>query len=281
MNYQEILKQGSNILKINSIKSSNLDSEILLSSILKLDRSDLILNLDKKIKIKEKLFFFNLIERRRKKEPIAYITGYKEFWRNKFKVDKNVLIPRPDTEILVEQVLKETYINCKKKILDIGTGSGCIILSLLRERRRCFGVGIDISKNAIKLAKCNAKMQHLNNRIRFLNSDIDNIHYGDKYDLIISNPPYIKLHNISYLDKDVKDYEPMIALNGGIDGYSKIRLVIKKSSDLIKKKGKLFLEIGKDQTRETLKILKLNGFHNNKIVKDLANNNRCIVSTKI
>jgi release factor glutamine methyltransferase len=281
MNYQEILKQGSNILKINSIKSSNLDSEILLSSILKLDRSDLILNLDKKIKIKEKLFFFNLIERRRKKEPIAYITGYKEFWRNKFKVDKNVLIPRPDTEILVEQVLKETYINCKKKILDIGTGSGCIILSLLRERRRCFGVGVDISKNAIKLAKYNAKMQHLNNRIRFLNSDIDNIHYGDKYDLIISNPPYIKLHNISYLDKDVKDYEPMIALNGGIDGYSKIRLVIKKSSDLIKKKGKLFLEIGKDQTRETLKILKLNGFHNNKIVKDLANNNRCIVSTKI
>jgi len=281
MNYQEILKQGSNILKINSIKSSNLDSEILLSSILKLDRSDLILNLDKKIKIKEKLFFFNLIERRRKKEPIAYITGYKEFWRNKFKVDKNVLIPRPDSEILVEQVLKETYISCKKKILDIGTGSGCIILSLLRERRRCFGVGIDISKNAIKLAKCNAKMQHLNNRIRFLNSDIDNIHYGDKYDLIISNPPYIKLHNISYLDKDVKDYEPMIALNGGIDGYSKIRLVIKKSSDLIKKKGKLFLEIGKDQTRETLKILKLNGFHNNKIVKDLANNNRCIVSTKI
>ena len=281
MNYQEILKQGSNILKINSIKSSNLDSEILLSSILKLDRSDLILNLDKKIKIKEKLFFFNLIERRRKKEPIAYITGYKEFWRNKFKVDKNVLIPRPDTEILVEQVLKETYINCKKKILDIGTGSGCIILSLLRERRRCFGVGIDISKNAIKLAKCNAKIQHLNNRIRFLNSDIDNIHYGDKYDLIISNPPYIKLHNINDLDKDVKDYEPMIALNGGVDGYSKIRLVIRKSSDLIKKKGKLFLEIGKDQTRETLKILKLNGFHNNKIVKDLANNNRCIVSTKI
>ena len=280
MKYQEILKQGSNILKENNIKSFNLDSEILLSSILKMDRSDLILNLDKKIKTKEKLYFFNFIERRRKKEPIAYITGYKEFWRNKFKVDKNVLIPRPDTEILVEQVLKETNINCKKKILDIGTGSGCIILSLLQERKRCFGVGIDISKNAIKLAEYNAKIQHLSNRIRFFNSDIDNF-CRDKYDLILSNPPYIELNKIDDLEEDVKDYEPIIALNGGIDGYSKIRLIIKKSSNLIKKKGKLFLEIGKNQTKETLKILKLNGFYKNKVAKDLANNNRCIISTKI
>tara|TARA_B100000965_G_scaffold300536_1_gene259028 strand:- start:59 stop:901 length:843 start_codon:yes stop_codon:yes gene_type:complete len=279
MKYHEILKQGSNILKINNIKTYNLDSEILLSSTLKINRSNLILNLDKKIKIKEKLFFFNFIERRKKKEPIAYITGFKEFWRDKFKVNKNVLIPRPDTEILVEQILKETNIKSKKKILDIGTGSGCIIISFLKERKKCFGVGVDISKNAIKLAEYNAKMQHLGNRIRFLNSDIDNI-YRDKYDLIISNPPYIELHKIKDLDEDVKDYEPNIALNGGIDGYSKIRLVIKKSSNLIKKKGKLFLEIGLNQTRETLKILKSHGFYRNKIVKDLANNNRCIISTK-
>ena len=280
MKYQKALLQGSKILKFNNIRSFNLDSEILLSSSLQLDRSQLILNLNKKIKNKEKELFFNYIDRRKKNEPIAYITGYKEFWKNKFKVDKNVLIPRPDTEVIVEQVLDDLNINSSKKILDIGTGSGCILLSILRERKKCIGVGVDISKNAIKLAKYNAKIQHIKNRIRFLNSDIDNF-YGDKYDLIISNPPYVKLHKINSLDRDIKSFEPKVALNGGVDGYTKIRLTIKKSSTLIKKRGKLFLEVGIDQTRETLKLLKLNGFYTNKVVKDLANINRCLVSTKI
>ena len=132
MKYQEIINQGSKILKINGIKSYNLDSEILLSSILKLDRSQLILNINKKIKDKEKYFFLNLVKRRIKNEPIAYITGYKEFWKSKFKVDKNVLIPRPDTETIIEQVLNELDINASKNILDIGTGSGCIIISILK-----------------------------------------------------------------------------------------------------------------------------------------------------
>jgi len=280
MKYQEALFQGSKILRFNNIKSFNLDSEILLSSSLQLDRSQLILNLNKKIKNKEKELFFNYIDRRKKNEPIAYITGYKEFWKNKFKVDKNVLIPRPDTEVIVEQVLDDLNINSSKKILDIGTGSGCILLSILRERKKCIGVGVDISKKAIKLAKYNAKIQHIKNRIRFLNSDIDNF-YGDKYDLIISNPPYVKLHKINSLDRDIRRFEPKVALDGGIDGYTKIRLTIKKSSTLIKKRGKLFLEVGFDQTRETLKLLKLNGFYTNKVVKDLANINRCLVSTKI
>jgi len=280
MKYQKALLQGSKILKFNNIRSFNLDSEILLSSSLQLDRSQLILNLNKKIKNKEKELFFNYIDRRKKSEPIAYITGYKEFWKNKFKVDKNVLIPRPDTEVIVEQVLDYLNINSSKRILDIGTGSGCILLSILREKKKCIGVGVDISKNAIKLAKHNAKIQHIKNRIRFLNSDIDNF-YGDKYDLIISNPPYVKLHKINSLDRDIRRFEPKVALDGGIDGYTKIRLTIKKSSTLIKKRGKLFLEVGFDQTRETLKLLKLNGFYTNKVVKDLANINRCLVSTKI
>ena len=280
MKYQEILNYGSRILKLNNIKSYNLDSEILLSSALKLDRSQLILNLDKELNKIEKKNYFNFIERRKKNEPIAYITGYKEFWKNKFKVDKNVLIPRPDTEVIVEQVLDYLKINTSKKILDIGTGSGCILLSILKERKKCAGVGVDISKNAIKLAKYNAKIQHIKNRIKFLNSDIDNF-YGDKYDLIISNPPYVKLHKINSLDKDIKSFEPKVALNGGVDGYTKIRLTIKKSSTLIKRKGKLFLEVGFDQTRETLKILNLNGFYKTRIVKDLSSKNRCIVSTKI
>ena len=280
MKYQEILNEGSKILKLNDIKSYNLDSEILLSSTLKLNRSQLLLNLNKRIENKEKKFFLNFIERRSKNEPIAYITGYKEFWKSKFKVNKNVLIPRPDTETIIEQVLNELDINSSKKILDIGTGSGCIIISILNERKKCFGVGIDISKNAVKLAKYNAKIQHIDNRIKFLNSDIDNF-CGDKYDLIISNPPYIKHHEINGLEKDIKNHEPKVALDGGIDGYNKIRLIIEKSSTLIKKTGKLFLELGINQTRETLKILNLNGFYKTKVIKDLASKNRCIVSTKI
>ena len=280
MKYQEILNEGSKILKLNDIRSYNLDSEILLSSTLKLDRSQLLLNLDKRIENQEKKIFFNFIERRSKNEPIAYITGYKEFWKSKFKVNKNVLIPRPDTETIIEQVLNELDINSSKKILDIGTGSGCIIISILNERKKCFGVGIDISKNAVKLAKYNAKIQHIDNRIKFLNSDIDNF-CGHKYDLIISNPPYIKHHEINGLEKDIKNHEPKVALDGGIDGYNKIRLIIEKSSTLIKKTGKLFLELRINQTRETLKILNLNGFYKTKVIKDLASKNRCIVSTKI
>ena len=280
MKYQEILNQGSKVLKLNDIKSYNLDSEILLSLTLKIERSQLLLNLDKRIENKEKKNFYNFIERRSNNEPIAYITGYKDFWKSKFKVDKNVLIPRPDTETLIEQVLNELDINSSKKILDIGTGSGCIIISILKERKRCLGVGVDISKKALKLAKYNAKIQHIENRIKFLNSDIDNF-YGDKYDLIISNPPYIKQQEFNSLEKDIKNYEPKVALNGGIDGFDKIRLIIKKSSTLIKKKGKLFLELGTGQTTETLKILNSNGFYDTKIVKDLANKNRCIISTKI
>ena len=280
MKYQEILNQGSKILKLNNIKSYALDSEILLSSTLKLDRPQLILSLNRIIKNKEKNFFFNLIKRRSRNEPIAYITGYKEFWKSEFKVDKNVLIPRPDTETIVEQVLNELEVNCSKKILDIGTGSGCIIISILNERKKCTGVGIDISKNAIKLAKYNAKIQHLKNRIKFFNTDIDNFNF-DKYDFIVSNPPYIKLNEFSCLDRDVRYYEPKIALSGGIDGLSKIRLVVSKSSKLLKKSGKLFLEIGSTQAREVLKILQLYGFYNNRVIKDLGKKNRCIVSTKI
>jgi len=280
MKYQEIINKGSKILKLNNVKSYNLDSEILLSSLLNIDRSRLMTNLQDKIKDQDKKIFFNLINRRKNNEPISYITGHKEFWNYNFKVDKNVLIPRPDTETIVEQVLN--YLNplCTKKVLDIGTGSGCIIISIVKERKKCNGVGIDISKNAIKLAKYNAKIQHIKNRIKFFHSDIDNF-FLDKYDLIVSNPPYIKLHEINGLDKDIKNYEPRIALNGGIDGYSKIRLTIRKSSALIKKKGKLFLEIGSNQLMKTLEILKSNGFYTNIVVKDLANKNRCIVSTKI
>ncbi len=280
MNYEQVLANATKILKNASILSSKLDCEVLLSNVLKIKRENLLVNLNKKINHQEFINFNKLINRRKKNEPVAYIVGYKEFWNEKFKVNSDVLIPRPDTEILVEEVIKFIQINSSLNILDIGTGTGCVILSVLNERKKCYGIGLDISKKAINIAKHNAKIQQLKNRIKFINSSIDKFCVG-KYDLIISNPPYIKSGDIKDLDKGVSFYEPETALNGGCDGYSKIREIIYRSSALIKKKGKLFLEIGYNQKSEVIRILNCNKFYVNKVVKDLGKNNRCIISTKI
>jgi len=280
MNYEQVLANATKILKSASIKSSKLDCEVLLSNVLKINREKMLVNLNKKINHQDFIVFNKLINRRVKNEPVAYIVGYKEFWNKKFKVNSDVLIPRPDTEILVEEVIKLIKINSSLNILDIGTGTGCVILSVLNERKKCYGIGLDISKKAINIAKHNAKIQQIKNRIKFINSSIDKFYVG-KYDLIISNPPYIKSGDIKNLDKDVSFYEPEIALNGGYDGYSKIREIIYRSSVLIKEKGKLFLEIGYNQKSEVIRILNCNKFYINKVVKDLGKNNRCIISTKI
>ena len=280
MNCSKILSNATDILKKEHINNPSLDSEIILSNVLKINRDKLLLNLDKRIKNNEITKFNNLIDRRKKKEPVAYILGHKNFWKSKFIVNKDVLIPRPETEHLVEEALKIIPKSASFNILDVGTGSGCIIISIILERKKSRGVAIDISKKALYIAKYNAKMQHIQNRIKFFNSNIDKFSIG-KYDLIISNPPYIINYKISYLDDDVKLYEPKVALDGGIDGYSEIKNVVKKSAELIKTKGKLLLEIGDKQINFTKEILRRNGFYINKIVKDLADKNRCIVSTKI
>jgi len=280
MNYEQVLANATKILKSVSIVSSKLDCEVLLSNVLKINRENMLVNLNKEIVHQDFINFNKLINRRKKNEPVAYIVGYKEFWNKKFKVNSDVLIPRPDTEILVEEVIKFIQINSSLNILDIGTGTGCVLLSVLNERKKCYGIGLDISKKAINIAKHNAKIQQIKNRIKFINSSIDKFYVG-KYDLIISNPPYIKSGDIKNLDKDVGFYEPEIALDGGYDGYSKIREVIYKSSVLIKKKGKLFLEIGYNQKNEVIRILNCNRFYINKVVKDLGKNNRCVISTKI
>ena len=280
MNYEQVLANATKILKSASIKSSKLDCEVLLSNVLKINREKMLVNLNKKINHQDFINFNKLINRRVKNEPVAYIVGYKEFWNKKFKVNSDVLIPRPDTEILVEEVIKLIKINSSLNILDIGTGTGCVILSVLNERKKCYGIGLDISKKAINIAKHNAKIQQIKNRIKFINSSIDKFCVG-KYDLIISNPPYIKSGDIKNLDRDVSFYEPETALNGGYDGYSKIREIIYRGSSLIKKKGKLFLEIGYNQKSEVIRILNCNKFYVDKVVKDLGKNNRCIISTKI
>jgi len=280
MNYQKILTDGDKFLKTNNIKSSKIDSELLLSKVLKKNREEILTSLNNKIDEKKFNEFSHYLFRRKKKEPIAYILGFKYFWKYYFYVNKSVLIPRPDTEHIVEETLKYIPVNKSINILDIGTGSGCIIISILNERRKCKATAIDISNKAIKIAKTNAKLHHLENKIKFINMDIDK-HNSNKYDLILSNPPYVKNIELSRLDEDIKCFEPKLALRGGLDGYEEIKKVIRKSSELLKERGKLIIEIGKGQKEQTLIFLKKNGFYINKICKDFSGKDRCIVSTKI
>ncbi len=280
MNILEAIKKGNNKLKENGIKSYKLDSEILMSKVFNKNRIDVILNFDTNLSIEQIELFNNLIEERKKRKPIAYLLGKKEFWKYEFDITEDVLIPRPDTEIIVEQALIFTKNKSRLKVLDIGVGSGCILLSILKERKGFYGTGIDIYKKTLDICKSNIKKLDLNYRVKLFKSDVDNFNYG-KYDLIISNPPYIEKIKLKYLEKDVYDYEPISALDGGVDGLLELKNVIKNSSKLIKKGGKLILEIAFNQRDKVKKILIENGYYINDVIKDFAKNNRCIISTKI
>jgi len=280
MNYQEILNKGSKILRAKNIKSSNLDCELILSKVLNKTREEILINLNDKINNKQKKEFVFYLNKRRNKNPISYILGFKFFWKYQFYIDKSVLIPRPESEHIVEQALKYIPVGKSINILDIGTGSGCLIISLLKEKPNCLATAIDISKEALKVAKCNAKLHHLENKIKFFNINIDKFN-SNKYDLIISNPPYINKVDLSRLDEDVRLHEPRQALYGGVTGFEEIRKVIEKSSKLLKYSGKLIIEIGEKQKKYILKILLKNGFYINRICKDFSGKERCLVSTKI
>jgi len=279
MNIFEAIKKGDAILRESGIKSYKIDSEILMSRVIKKNRADIILNSKTELSQKDYNLYENLIIQRSKQKPIAYLTGKKEFWKYEFSVTKDVLIPRPDTEIIVEKTLKLTKNKNKLKVLEIGIGSGCILLSILKERKNFYGTGIDISKKTIEICKINCKNLGLSNRVKLLKTDIDNFRYG-KYDLIISNPPYIKKFDLKYLEKEVSFYEPKPALDGGLDGLSELKKVILNSSKLIKRNGKLVLEIAFDQAESVKSILKQNEFYINEIIKDLSKKNRCIISTR-
>ncbi len=280
MNIFFAISNGTKLLKKNNIKNPKLDSEILLSKVINKNRKYILLNQNEKINNRNLKRFENLINQRKCGKPIAYLIGKKDFWKYEFKITEDVLIPRPDTELIVDQVLRFTKNKSKLRVLDIGVGSGCLLLSVLKEKKSFYGVGVDVSKKCMNICHINSDKLGLKKKIKLIKSDIDNFNYG-KYDLVISNPPYIKKLKLKYLDRDVIDYEPKLALDGGLEGLSEIRKVIIKTSELIKKNGLLILEIGFDQKEKVKKILIENGFYINKIVKDLARNDRCIVSTKI
>ena len=278
MDIQSALKKGQSILIDNNIISAKLDSEILMSQAIRKDKKFIILNLHKEIKKRDLEYFENLIQERAKRKPIAQIIKKKDFWKYEFIVNNNVLIPRPDTEILIEQALKLVKNKNRLQILDIGIGSGCILMSILKEKKNFIGTGIDISNKSLQISKVNGQKLRINNRLRLFKSNIDNFNTG-KYDLIVSNPPYIKKSNLKCLEKDI-GFEPKQALDGGLDGLSEIRKVINKSSELIKRSGHFIIEIGFDQKNKVKKILRDKGFYIKKTVKDLSNHDRCIVSIK-
>ena len=274
MNYKDAINLGS-----RTLKSNNLDSELLLAKTLNLTREEILINLQTQINQKKLLDFKKLINRRKLNEPIAYILNSKEFWKYKFYVNYNVLIPRPETEMIVEESLKNINFDKSIKLLDIGTGSGCIIISILNDRPNCYGSAIDICEKALKVAKYNAKMHHLTNKINFINMDIDKF-LNCKYDFIISNPPYIKKFDLKRLESNVRLYEPAVALEAGTDGFSGIKKIIIKSSKLLKKNGQLIFEIGEKQVEYSKYLLKKNGFYINKICNDFYSKPRVIRSTK-
>ena len=280
MRLETAINKGFQELKKKHIKSASLDSELLLSKAINKKREFIILNSNYNIEEEDYLYFQKLISERLKGKPIAYLIGKKFFWKYEFEISNNVLIPRPDTETMIEQVLNIYKLKNKINFLDIGVGSGCILLSILMERKDFRATGIDISNHALNLSNINAYKLGIKNRVRLFKSDIDKFSNG-KYDLIISNPPYIKKLDLRYLDKDVLNFEPKLALNGGLDGISEIRKIIKKSSELIKVGGKLILEIAYNQKKEVKQLLRKQGFYINSVIKDLAKNDRCIISTKI
>ena len=276
MKILEAIKSGSKLLKEKNVHTHILDSEILLSKCLNTSREKILINSEQKIYKRTLADYNKYLIRRSKKEPIAYLLGEKEFWSKKFLVNKDTLIPRPETELLVEKLVS-IYKKNRITILDIGTGTGCIILSLLSELKNSKGIAVDISSKAIVVANKNAYKFNLSDRIKFLNKSFEN-HYGKKFDLIVSNPPYIKRSDIKNLSEDIKKFEPRIALDGGNDGLDLIKKVIYKSRKILKINGTLALEIGNEQLNKVSKILIDSKFRIKCVIKDYKNNARCVLA---
>jgi len=282
MNIQQAITYGANFLKSENNKNSILDTEILLSSILKVERVDLIKKLDDFVTDNERKKFLDYLNRRKMHEPISYILEKKEFWNYNFFIKKGVLIPRPETELLVENILKiKKNKNYFYNILEIGTGSGCIIISLLKELKFSRGVGIEISKKALQISKKNSELLKANKKLKFYLVDLKKFKTFQKFDIIVSNPPYIPEHRITNLSEDIKRFEPKSALLGGKLGYEYTKKIIRTYSKFLKKNGILALEIGDNQFKNINEILKKNGFR--VLIKSILINKqiRNVVATKL
>ena len=279
---QEILQKNYKDLLNHNIQTAKIDSEVILANILNTTRINLITKQDVTLNKEQEDLFNKLVERRKQKEPVAYILNKKEFWNENYFVDKRVLIPRPETEILIELLLKKIKDKNKAyKVLDLGCGSGCLLISFLKEMRKSQGMGVDISSNALEVAKKNIELHNLNNRAKLVRLDLLTLHTKDKFDVIFSNPPYLSSSDYAKLSEDVKNFEPKQALVGGFNGVLYYKKIIALAQSALKKNGYLALELGDRQYRTISKLLQDHSFRILDKYQLINNEIRCILAAKM
>ena len=279
---QEILQKNYKDLLNHNIQTAKIDSEVILANILNTTRINLITKQDVTLNKEQEDLFSKLVERRKQKEPVAYILNKKEFWNENYFVDKRVLIPRPETEILIELLLKKIKDKNKAyKVLDLGCGSGCLLISFLKEMRKSQGMGVDISSNALEVAKKNIELHNLNNRAKLVRLDLLTLHTKDKFDVIFSNPPYLSSSDYAKLSEDVKNFEPKQALVGGFNGVLYYKKIIALAQSALKKNGYLALELGDRQYRTISKLLQDHSFRILDKYQLINNEIRCILAAKM
>ncbi len=279
---QEILQKNYKDLLNHNIQTAKIDSEVILANILNTNRINLITKQDVTLNKEQEDLYSKLVERRKHKEPVAYILNKKEFWNENYFVDKRVLIPRPETEILIELLLKKIKDKNKAyKVLDLGCGSGCLLISFLKEMHKSQGIGVDISSNALEVAKKNIELHNLNNRAKLVRIDLLNLHTKDKFDVIFSNPPYLSSSDYAKLSDDVKNFEPKQALVGGFNGVLYYKKIITIAQLALKKNGYLALELGDKQYRTISKLLQDHSFRILDKYQLINNEIRCILAAKM
>jgi release factor glutamine methyltransferase len=279
---QEILQKNYKDLLNHNIQTAKIDSEVILANILNTTRINLITKQDVTLNKEQENLFNKLVERRKQKEPVAYILNKKEFWNENYFVDKRVLIPRPETEILIELLLKKIKDKNKAyKVLDLGCGSGCLLISFLKEMQKSQGIGVDISSNALEVAKKNIELHNLNNRAKLMRLDLLTLHTKDKFDVIFSNPPYLSSSDYAKLSEDVKNFEPKQALVGGFNGVLYYKKIIALAQSALKKNGYLALELGDRQYRTISKLLQDHSFRILDKYQLINNEIRCILAAKM
>ena len=283
MNIENAIKEAVEILKRNSIASAILEARILMSFIAKISKEDIIfkatqINLSQDQKEK----YFDLINKRIKKIPLTHLTNNREFFGNNFYVDENVLDPRPDSETMVEMIIKKYQNPSFLNLCEIGCGSGCLIISLLKHFKDWCGTAVDISKKALEIAQKNAQNNEVFVRIEFLESNLfKDFKNNQIFDIIISNPPYIPTADIENLQDEVRLYEPRIALDGGLDGLDFYRNIANQSRKFLKNNGNIFLEIGYNQHQEIVDIFEKFNFKFIDSAKDLSGIIRVLEFEKI
>ncbi|WP_347352406.1 peptide chain release factor N(5)-glutamine methyltransferase [Acetoanaerobium noterae] len=279
MKIKDIINYG--VAMIKNTESPSLETQMMIAKVIEKDRLYIMLNLEEDIDESKVEIIKTMIDKRKNSYPLQYILGEREFWGMDFKVSEGVLIPRQDTEILIEETLKKLKDNKHKSNLkgfEIGVGSGIISITLLKEIETLTMIGVDINDKAIELTKANALKHEVSDRLCILNSNLfEKINKENQFDFIISNPPYIETKVIDSLQEDIKQHEPKLALDGGEDGLDFYRAIIEQSKSYISPYGFIAFEIGYNQAEAVKKIFVENGYPNVTIAKDLAGFDRVVI----